>query len=233
LRSDVHEIPPIELPYFDTVSGKYRIAKSAPIPIKVKFSKVVTAADAEGIALPAANGNAVESWSQGIAHNYDGAELLKSEHYGFCLRTYPKSLLVLIILPPVIYILVLIILLFLRYRANNSPAIIAKKAFSNLVQSVKSAVAGDNATEMLLNSLQEYLASKLGLLDHGVLTFGDVQGVLAKKMVDVKILDDLKELFNECEAGHFGGGVAGNDLRTLGDRIIDFARSLEKELKKS
>lgn len=232
LNSDVHEIPAIELPYFNTKNGKYAIAKSTPIPLKVKFSRVVTVADAEGLTVAAANGSAVESWSRGIAHNYDGPDLLKNNRYGLGSKAYPKLALVLIVFPPIVYLLVFIVLLVSRYRENNSPAILAHKAFSKLVQSLKAAENNKekNDSYLLLSSLQNYLSNKLGL-SHGVLTYGDVADILNSRGVDSEILKELKDLFAECEAGHFGGIVVGDNSTALSDRIIDVAQKLEKVLK--
>ena len=229
LNSDVTAIPAIELPYFDTKRGKYRIAKSTPIPLNVKFSKVVTAADAEGATLVVANGSAVESWSRGIAHNYGGDSLLDQAHYGVSFRAYPKMLIILILFPPLLYLMTLIVLLVFRYRENNSPAIRASKALPRLVRSVGAVSDGDISLQ-LLSSLQEYLGRRLNL-DHGVLTFADVREELSARGVDAELLKELKGLFNECEAGHFGGGVAEDDYLVLGSKIIDLARKLEKELR--
>ncbi len=229
LNSDVTEIPAIELPYFDTKTGKYRIAKSSPIPIKVKFSKVVTVADAEGsTVVTTKNGSAVESWSRGIAHNYEGDDLLNNENYGLSLQAIPKYLIILIIVPPVIFLIFTIVLVVGHYRDNHSPAIRAKKAFSILVKFIKS--TGNNLTsQLLLSSLQAYLASRLNS-DHAVLTFADVSELLAGSGVNDELLDELKKIFSECEAAHFGGGME-EDLSVLSKRVIAFARSLEKELK--
>ena len=42
MRQSVDEIPAIELPYFDTETAQYRIAKTEPIPIHVRPTKIVT-----------------------------------------------------------------------------------------------------------------------------------------------------------------------------------------------
>jgi hypothetical protein len=44
----VTEIPPVELPYFDTGTGSYRVARSDPIRLEVRPTRTVTAADALG-----------------------------------------------------------------------------------------------------------------------------------------------------------------------------------------
>lgn len=55
-RDDLDAIPPIELPFFDPQTRTYRTAKSAPIPIDVRATREVTAADA--LVAPAAETNA-------------------------------------------------------------------------------------------------------------------------------------------------------------------------------
>ncbi|MCX5690961.1 MAG: BatD family protein [Planctomycetota bacterium] len=48
-KSDtITQIPPIKLAYFDTSTGKYAVATSKPLALKVKASRQVTAADAVG-----------------------------------------------------------------------------------------------------------------------------------------------------------------------------------------
>lgn len=46
LDTDITAIPPVEVPYFDSDAGEYRVAKSKAIPITVRPSRVVTLADA-------------------------------------------------------------------------------------------------------------------------------------------------------------------------------------------
>lgn len=46
LSTDIAEIPSVEVPYFDTSAGAYRVAASAPIPLEVRPSRVVTLEDA-------------------------------------------------------------------------------------------------------------------------------------------------------------------------------------------
>jgi len=46
LDSDITEVPPVELPYFDSEKGSYEIAASAAIPIEVRASRIVTLDDA-------------------------------------------------------------------------------------------------------------------------------------------------------------------------------------------
>jgi BatD DUF11 like domain len=46
LDTEITEIPPVEVPYFDSDEGAYRVARSEAIPITVRPSRVVTLADA-------------------------------------------------------------------------------------------------------------------------------------------------------------------------------------------
>jgi len=68
-RADVKD-PAVELPYFDTVSQSYQLARSQPIPLTVKLTKVVKAEMRRSDALWFCR--QVESRIHGIAHNYEG-----------------------------------------------------------------------------------------------------------------------------------------------------------------
>lgn len=60
-RADVREIPPIEYVYFDPELGKYQVARSQHIPIKVTGTDTLSAADLPGgVAAEAAAPRAVE-----------------------------------------------------------------------------------------------------------------------------------------------------------------------------
>ncbi|MEZ6188201.1 MAG: hypothetical protein R3F62_24730 [Planctomycetota bacterium] len=50
----VHEVPAIPFPSYDPASGAYVVAESAPLPLEVLPVEAVTAADAVGVAAPAA-----------------------------------------------------------------------------------------------------------------------------------------------------------------------------------
>ncbi len=227
LRPDVKEIPPIKLPYFDPDAGKYKVAESAAIPIKVKYSKVFTAADIEGLSTPTENGKKVESLSRGIAQNYTGNDLLINQS----VKSYVKLWLPIIIVPPLSYLSILLFTLVLKHRRNNEDIIKAKGAMGKLQKAVNAVSIDSGSSFELLNILQEYLRTKLKL-GQGVLTFNDVKDLLVKRGVNDDLLSKLKDVFTRCEAGHFGGGMSAEEIKNLKKDIISVAHSLDKKIRK-
>ena len=82
--SEVRAVPAIKLPFFNPESGRYEIAESRPIPLTVKTARILTSADVEGKSgETAVRKSELETWSQGIAHNYEGPEVWKGNSSGF------------------------------------------------------------------------------------------------------------------------------------------------------
>lgn len=82
---NVREIPSMEVPYFNTRTGSYQVARSKPIPIIVRPTRIVTARDLEERAqdAPGLSTTTVRSWEEGILFNYgDASQLLDSRPYG-------------------------------------------------------------------------------------------------------------------------------------------------------
>lgn len=108
--ASVEEIPAIRFSYFDTESGSYKHASSAPVPITVLDTKIITAADLEG-----GTGKSVEKQKvllektrEGIYHNYTGMKVIKSQRR--MIEKLGSSILIrfLLIIPPVIFAFILI-----------------------------------------------------------------------------------------------------------------------------
>ena len=233
LRSDVNSIPQIELPYFDTSSRSYRVARTEPIPVKVKETKVITAFDAEGAADPVSNSAEIETWSEGIAFNYEDASVIENQ------RLEPFSWLKtplwsgLIFIPPFIYIILLTGINIVRTRNADPKKIKARKAYGNLIKSLKNARGSSSAPDacgIIQDSFRDYLGDKLGIPKAG-LTFNDVKKDLSSRGVDHGSLDRLKNLFHECEAGRFAGNAGISDTFSIVEKGIRLARDLEKRLK--
>ncbi len=82
--ASVTEIPSIRLPYFDTKTGKYAVATSKPIPLKVRASKEITAADAmrpggAGLPLPSAGPATLTNAPAGVGANTESLDALVNQ----------------------------------------------------------------------------------------------------------------------------------------------------------
>jgi len=232
-RATISEIPPIELPYFDTASGRYRVARTVPIPLAIRNTRVVTAGDAEGRELAPARSE-LAAWGKGIAHNYDDLSVLADQQYG--LATLLRSPLwgAATFGPFGAYVILLAATTVVRRARADPESREARKAHARLRRTLKhiaSRGAGPAASGEVLEALREYLGRKLRR-PASSLTYRDVEAPLRQRGLDEETLAETKALFEACEAGHYAG--PGNESQGDGPvaaRALALADSLEKALK--
>jgi len=231
-RSDtVTAIPPIELPYFDAATGTYAVARSQPIPITVSSARVVTAADAEGNALPGSAAAALQTWTAGIAYNYEDLSVLENLAYGphTWIRS-PAWIALLAGLPLAYAFLALAATLHRRRSADPASARArrAERAFLARLGEVahRDPHASPGLHDAVLQALRQYLGDKLRL-PAGALTYRDVTGVLAARGVTAETRARLEGLFSAYEAQRYAGlPPAGTDS----SRLLEEARAVVREL---
>lgn len=235
LDDTVTEVPSLELNYFDTRAGAYRVAKSDAIPLHVRPTKVVTAADAEGRELPPVR-NQLTAWREGIAHNYEDPGVLANQAYGPMAVLRSPLWMTLTGSPPAAYLL-LLTGVFARRRERANPELRkAKRAHGVLDARLKSLETQARSGEAsvygdVLEALRNYLGDKLNV-PAGALTSGDAGMALAERGVDEEVVAGIRAVFETCEAQRYAGG---QDVResALGvvERAQDLAKALERELR--
>lgn len=235
LRSDVKKIPSIELAYFDTDKHAYRIARTEPISLNVKQTRVITALDAEGITDQISLSSEIETWSKGIAFNYEDMTVIENQGFGPSPLFWLRSVLwvCLIFGPPVLYLFLFTGVNILRWRKADPMKTRAKKAFSRLSRSLKEAQGAASTAhtcDLVQDAFRHYLGDKLQMAK-GALTFNDVKEKLEARGIDQQTLDQLRDLFAKCEAGQYAGNAGHSDGASLTEQGILLAKDLEKKLK--
>ena len=233
LRPDVEEVPAIELPYFDTVTGTYRVARSKPIPLTVNKTRIITALDAEGIDAVESPGSEIETWTKGIAFNYEDMGTLVNQRLGPLSWFHSPLWICLFVGPPLCYVLLLIGIGLVRKRNADPMKAQARKAFGRLARSLKAAQGSHTSAytcDMVQDAFRHYLGDKLRM-PKGALTFNDVKEVLKAKGLDQLTLDRLKALFERCEAGRYAGIEGNFDEPSIAKQGMLLAKELEKKLK--
>jgi hypothetical protein len=223
---DVTEIPPIELPYFDARTGKYSVAKSKPIPIKVRATKVVTANDAQGRDLQdgSSGGKELETVSQGISHNYSARECLQGAGNVAAASFFATIAGVSVLtVPPGVWLIALIGAGVIRKRLADPAGVKAKQAFGKLTTELTSV----NSHDALLEAAKRYLGATLRLAP-GALTFADVNNKLTDAGVGADTIGKLKGIFEKGDAARFAGGGSGSDLTDDLKDLRDAVAELEK-----
>ena len=234
-RAGVESVPPIELPFFDTRAGSYKVAKTEPIPITVNQTRVVTAADAEGSGPVTSAGRALKAWSRGIAHNYEAPSVLVDNRHGPGQWGRSPGWLCLLAVPPCVYLSRLLGSGWVRRRTADPLAVKARSAstaFGRSLREAGEAFASDpgEGYAVLLEGVRTYLGSRLRTAG-GALTYGDVEPRLVEAGVDSECLQTLKGLFDRCEAGRYAGsagqdGGPGTLMRDAGEVVKKLERVL-------
>jgi hypothetical protein len=221
---EVTEIPPIELSYFDTTTGRYEMARSNPIPLKVRVTQVVTASDAEGFR-PQAETIEHVAVNEGIAHNFTELDALDPQRFGPDVWMRSASSWLILLLPPIAWG-ALAGTLLVRRLGGFRPKGRARK-LARVQLGVALAEEGQDHGKAL-QSLRNYLASKLDARA-SALTFADVERPLRAQGASDATLETLKQIFDECEAHHYAGG-GGNPAVEVSARMLECADALEKEI---
>jgi hypothetical protein len=232
LRADVKEIPPVTLSYFDTQDGIYKTARTEAIPLEVSPTRIVTARDAEGFSRPVAVGSEVETFSGGIAHNYEDSGVLSNQIHNPVAWVMSVRGAATLVVPPILYLLFLGGSFFYQMKTADPAGARAKHAFTRLQKKMKQAKQGKNSQQMtmdLLDAVKNYLGDKLRI-PAGALTFMDVRDPLIGRGADLQTLEGLKMFFAECEAARYGGAPENSETVNLYDRVQDLVKTLEKIL---
>lgn len=224
--ADIKAIPPIELPYFDSNSGTYKIAKSDPIPIIVNATNIVTADDAEGIGPVQTSSSQVEAWSRGIAHNYEDLDVIENQRFDLMQWLTAPATVAMLGGFPVVYGILLTLTTARRRRAADPAQARARKALGALQRNLKNA-SDSNA---VLEVFRDYLGSKLRV-PGGALTFRDVAEPLKTRGATGESLDAIKNVFDQCEASRYAGGATADDTAALSAQVSEIAQNLERRLK--
>jgi hypothetical protein len=234
LRSDVKEIPAIELSYFDSADGRYKIARTKSIPLTVKETRVVTVRDAEGRE-PLTVGSELKASNEGIAYNYEDAGVLKNQEFGLSALIRSPFCLTLGAISPAVYVLLLVSVVTYRRRQADPEGVKARHALGKLTQRIHVCLKNNRddaeAFGELLEALKNYLGDKLRM-PAGALTWRDVEPALTHRGIDGETMRGLRSIFDTCEAQRYANtSDSSAGFSALANTTLELARRLERRLK--
>jgi hypothetical protein len=235
-HSGVSEIPPIELPYFDPKSGRYEIARSQPIALKVEGNRIITAQDAEGRDAVAVTQTELEAHEEGIAYNYEGAEVLINQAGSLSSWLSSPLGLILVAVPPLSYCGLLAFVVVARRRGADPTGRRAKRAHRDFTRRLRALDSdavhhAEGFHSRLLDALRGYLGARLEL-PPGALTFADVAAALQRRGIAAETVEELRRLFEQCEAGRYAGGMqAADEPPKMVEQARQAAVRLERDLR--
>jgi hypothetical protein len=215
LDEAVSEIPAFDIPYFDVKTGKYAVMKTEKIPLQVQpATNELSVTDMEGSDPVDTTGREIELWEEGIAHNYEGYDILRPQAYGLESFLSHPGYLFLIIFPVITYLILLYIFRFSPLVRKDTSALLVKKTLGELHTTLDKGQEGEFDKEFsrkeylaqLMKELKAYLGAKLKTRA-GALTILDIEKPMEEHGVSKETIAELKKVFETCEAIHYAGNA--------------------------
>jgi hypothetical protein len=227
---EVRELPSLEVPYFNTRTGSYQVARSAPVPITVRPTRVLTESDLEG-ARPMSELQetawTVRDWKDGILFNYADTPSLLAREAGVGELARRPAVIGLLAGPAAL--LALAAALALRRRAARLAA--AEGPAGELQEPAPPARSeGTGSVEEALASCRELLKARLDL-PPGRLTWQDVEAGLTGRGLEPELVEQTRELFERHERRSYSGaGPEPEEERALAERALRLTERLDSLL---
>ena len=209
----VNEVPAIPLSYFDVDKSKYVVVFSKPIPLLVKETRMVTAAQAQG-------GNVavgpmvsqVEAIQHGVATNYSGDDLLTNATFSIVSTMRAPLGLTVWVAPFVL----LFMSIMQRFRSSHDPEKLLKRrkggALSIAVKRLRalranSELGSDDVKRELADLLRDFVADRYDKVGHS-LTERDCEKFFKDDAVDQAYIDDFIDSLERSLQSRFAGGAS-------------------------
>jgi hypothetical protein len=234
-KSDaVKEIPAVPFGFFNPEAERYEVAQSRPIALQVKASRIVTESDVEGRPVQGRGKSELEAWSQGIAHNYEGPDVLVHQRVELWSLARSPVWLGALLLPAVLYGALLMWVRRRDLRTVDPEGFRSRRAWSTFQKRVqelrRQQQSGAEISGALLDAMRRYLGDKLGCQGSS-LTFAEVEKRLEDRRTDSATMDRLRDIFESCEEARYGGGCrTSKSGAELLEEVLQVSRMIEKGL---
>jgi len=225
-RADLTEIPPIELGYFNASSGSYDVARSEPVPIKVRSTRVVTLGESAPAALATPMGAAIEDRAGGLRHNYTGPQVLADQRFDLARMLRNPVVIAVLAGPPAVFVLTAFGLLWRRASPAERNRIRARRALS-AARSALSGVAGEDPVLIaagVSDAVRGYFADRTGRATQSMTT---VECAEILSQCGSSLIDRVKALLESCDAARYGG-IALGDARRLRHEALELLMELDQ-----
>jgi hypothetical protein len=225
-KSDkVKEIPGIGLSFFDTGSGAYRTATSAPIPLNVHPSREVTVADAVGgggLSAPVAvSKKGLQSAGGGLRANDESDDVLRDERFDLGRMFQRPGWIVVLAGPP----LACAVLAGVRRRSGRDDRGARRRRALGAARGTLRYAASLEAVSL---GVRSYVGGALGA-EGRALTSADCRRLL-HEAGSVRA-EQVEQLVAECERGVYGR--AGRSAEELRGQALALVADVDRELRRA
>lgn len=199
-------IPPIELSYFDVLTGAYKVARSAPIALDVRPTREVTLADAvgglDGDSSPA--GRALESAAGGLAPNDESPAILAQQSFDARHALTTPAGLAATLATPALALGAMLVVRLRRTRASDAPSRRKRRALRSALGEIDAAAASPDAPAQVARAVSGYIGSKCDVAGAS-LTAGECAQALRRRGVDEGVTAPALDVLARCDAARFAG----------------------------
>ncbi len=214
-----HEIPSVELSYFDRQEGRYKTATAPSIPVTVTGT-------ADSVTVAEGKRNVV-SLLEDIKYIKPLAGSLKNHRTVFMTS---KTLTMLTALPLLLNIIFFVFVALRTKRASSVNIIKAKKASAKAIRRIKGAKGSDLFTTVW-DSLNEYASDRLYLPKQGLTSDKIIEGFSNLGCPDKNIREFII-LMETCEATRYSPSASDYSDNDIADRAVNAVVSLERSIKR-
>ena len=226
LSTEVKLIPAVRIAYFDPTTGKYGVAQSETMSLKVKPAASVTAFDADlsdGKVLK----NKLIANADGIRHNVIAASAIRT-----ALLQPIQWLLLLGLLPPALFLLLYFASRNHRFKRRNPQAYQARIAFGIFRSAMTKVTSAKQETivTQLDNAIRGYFADKLQL-GCDAHTFDELETVLNNQPADfTSELATLKQIYQANDLQRFTSKKVEEDIKPMISQVKTAISNVNKKL---
>jgi hypothetical protein len=227
----VNEVPPLEVSYFNTKTERYETARSAPIPITVRETRVLTVDDLEGGAAPNMQTTTVRDWKEGIRFNYVlEAGTPANDVVGLSLLSEAPLLIALLVAPMLFFFFVLIRNRRIAAASARAQAVAVPEPPPQQHDDPARRLTeiGPRDADTALSLLREYLAERLDL-SPAERTIPETRAALERKAVDAELVEEVCSLLSEHESRRYWGGMLRNS-ESITQRVRELVPRMEEAL---
>lgn len=220
LRDDVSEIPPIELPYFDPTTQRYEIARTEPIRLEVRPTRVITAADAQGGFGSNIDSPQIEDVAGGIRHNYTGPTLLADQSFDLPRALMSPLGITAVAAPPLAYAGVGVFMLARRVGSRRETTRRRRRrALGRALETLRDADASRPVYDIVSAAIRGFMAD-CSARQAGALTTDECVALVGPR--SPQAAQALRDILNRCDAARFGaaGDAFDAQLRVEAEALL-------------
>jgi len=173
----------------------------------------------------------LDTWSQGIAHNYEGPEVFEGQVFRISVIVTSPAWLAVMVVPFLAFVSLLVYTGVRRRQTADPDRMRSRKAFARFRKRVGELEAegsqGSDSCGLLLDAVRGYLGDKLRL-NGTALTFADIEERLVAAGIAGGLREQLRGLFTACEQGSYGGMGLHRPFEELVTEVMAVIRSLDR-----